>query len=789
MVMHALDRKLLRDFRRLATQAMAIALVLACGVSALLTSYGMYSALGETRTAYYERNRFADLWAEARRAPVSLMTEIAAIPGVQLAEARVTGYVTLDLAGREEVAVGHIVSLPTAGLPNLNQPILRSGTLPGPDAADEVAVNEPFALANGYRPGDRIIANLNGARRELTITGTILSPEFIYTLGPGALLPDNAGFGILWMPERAAAAAFDMTGAFNSVTLSLDPSASVEEVTDRLDDLLEPYGGLGAYGRDRQISDSFISAEIGQLRAMTVVLPPIFFAVAAFLVNMLLGRIVLLERSEIGLLKALGYSKTEISLHYMLLAGLTALVGIAIGWVAGAWMAHGLATLYADFFNFPYLIFSASWSAYGISGLLGLVSAALGALRAALHAANLPPAVAMQPPAPPRFRRNLADRVLSALRISQPSMMILRSLLRWPVRAALTSFGLAMAVAVLTGASFFDDALDKIMDTAFSQANRQDAILMFTEDVPETALDRVADLPGVMQAEGQLFQSAVLHHGSYDKHAAIEARRPGTDLSRVIDGRNGLIATAEHGIVLSTRLAGQLHATVGQSIDIEFLTGRRETFSVPVTGIIEQYFGLGAYMDFAELTSLRRHSALISVANLTLDDTRRTEFHAALKKMPRLSGAVMLTDMRRSFEDTIQKNVTITATVYIVIALLITIGVTYNGARIQLSERARELASLRILGFTRAEVSYILVGESLVLAILAQPVGWLAGMGIAYAMTQGVSSDLYAIPYVIKTSTFSYASLVVLITALAAALVVRRRIDRLDLVAVMKTRE
>ncbi|MDW4548368.1 FtsX-like permease family protein [Defluviimonas sp. D31] len=789
MVMHALDRKLLRDFFRLWAQVLAISMVLACGVAALLTSFGMYQALGDSRDAYYGRNRLADLWAPARRAPMSLLPEIAAIPGIRTAEARTEGMVMLDLPGREEVAVGQILSLPASGEPLLNLPILRSGRLPDPDAEAEIAVNEPFALANGYRPGDRFSANLNGARRELTITGTVLSPEFIYALGPGALMPDKEGFAVIWMPERAVQAAFDMSGAFNSVTIALYAGASEAEVIDRLDALLDPYGGTGAYGRDRQISDSFVSSEMDQLWTMTVVLPPIFFGVAAFLVNMVLGRIVALERSEIGLLKALGYSNAAIAMHYLMLAGLTAVVGILVGWGFGAWMAHGLATLYADFFNFPYLIFRGSWTVYAISGLIGLGSAAFGALRVALKAARLPPAVAMQPPAPPRFRRGLIDRIMARLRLSQPAMMILRNLVRWPLRAAASALGLSMAVAVLAAANFFDDALDKMLDTTFGLANRQDVVLMFTEDLPEIALDELRSLPGALQIEGQLSEAVILRNGHLQKHTGIEARRPDSDLSRVVTDAGRVTAVAPGGLVLTERLAEQLDLAIGDPVEVEFLSGRRETVSLPLHATIPQYIGLGAYADFETLNAIRRQAPRVSVANVTIDEAHRAEFHRALNEMPALAGTAMLTDMLRSFKDTIQKNIDITATVYIVIAVLITVGVTYNGARIQLSERARELASLRILGFSRGEVSFILVGETMVLALLAQPFGWLAGMGIAWAFTQGVTSDLYEIPFVIVPSTFARASLIVLVTALISALIVRRRIDRLDLVAVMKTRE
>ena len=395
--MHALDKKLTRDFRRLWMQALAIALVLACGVAILLTAFGMYRALDETRRAYYERNRFADVFVQARRVPESLLPELRAIPGVQMLEPGIVGNAILDLPDRVATAVGHIIALPANNVHQLNVPLLQSGRYPEPSSNFDVLVNEPFARAHGYLPGDTISINLNGQKRALRITGTVQSPEFIYTIGPGALMPDNAGYGIIWMPRPTTAAAFDMTGAFNNLAIKLASGVRPETVIDAIDNLLEPYGGLGAYDRSRQQSDAFVSAEINQLRGMAVVLPPIFFAISAFLVSMVMGRVVALERSEIGLLKALGYSNFEVCLHYLMLAGLVAVTGIVIGWVAGGWLARNLALQYAEFFEFPFLIFSVSPWIYALAGLAALLTTILGATRSALTAAWLAPPLRCSP--------------------------------------------------------------------------------------------------------------------------------------------------------------------------------------------------------------------------------------------------------------------------------------------------------------------------------------------------------------------------------------------------------
>ncbi len=787
--MQAIDQKLLRDFKRLWIQAVAIALILACGVAILLTSVGMYNALSETRDAYYERNRFADVFAHATRAPLSLLSEIEQIDGVLSAEARISGYAILDIAHRTRTAVGHIISLPETSDPVLNVPLVVTGRLPDPASTYEVVVNAPFADAHGFGPGDSFSANLKGQKRELVITGTVLSPEFIYTIGPGALMPDDAAFGIIWMSERAAAAAFDMTGAFNDVSLALSAGMRPEPVTDALDTLLENYGGLGAYGRDIQTSDAFLDAEINQLRGMSMILPPIFFGIAAFLVSMVMSRIIALERSEIGLLKAIGYSNTEICLHYLMLAGLIAVVGVIVGWIAGTVLAQSTAAQYAEFFNFPYVIFRVSYWVYALAGLAGLATTSLGATQAALKAARLAPAIAMQPPAPPRFKRSFIDDAMARMQLTQSSVMILRSLLRWPLRSFLTSLGLALAVASVIAATFINDALDEIVDLAFYQTNRQDAMLLFSDDVPEIAVQDVRNLPGVLQAESQQVHAAILRHGHLSKRTVVESRRPGSDLSRVLDTDGVQLDVPPGGIVLSNRLASHLDVEPGDHLDVEFLTGQRETFSLRVTGLVKIHFGLGAYMDFEAMNILFRQAPRVSTVNITLDENEMDALHAVIKETPRITGIVEMDENRRSFQNTIEENIVVMNSIYIAVAVLITVGVTYNAARIQLSERARELASLRILGFGKGDVSYILIGEMMLIALIAQPFGWAIGAYIAHLMSTSFTSDLYAIPLVLKPATFSLASLVVLGAALGSVMIVRRRLDRLDLVSVMKTRE
>lgn len=786
--MQAMDRKLLRDFARLWAQGLAIALVLAAGVTVIIMSVGMSRALNESREAYYAQNRFADLFAGARRAPDGLLAEIQGIPGVMEVDAQVRQYATLDIPDRTRPATGLLLSFSPSARPALNIPILRSGNWP--ERADEVVVNEPFAEANGLRLGDVFAANLNGRKRELQITGTALSPEFIYTIGPGALMPQNETFGILWLPEEVLDAAFNMEGAFNDVSIALLPGTNAIDVKEELDVLLEPYGGRATADRGEQQSNAFLDAEIQQLEVLAYVLPPVFLGISVFLVNMVVGRIVFLERSEIGLMKAIGYSSWGICLHYLMLAGLIALVGIVIGVIAGSWLAQSMAALYATYFDFPFLVFGVPASIYAVSALLALAATFAGALRSAIKAAALAPAVAMSPPAPPNFRRSVFDVFAAALRLSQPSRMILRSLSRWPVRAATTLIGVALAVSTLVASSFFPDAMDDIIDKGFYQSNRQDALLLFDPDVPQSALAEVQALPGVLQVEPQQYHAAILRHGHLEKRVSISTVGGLSDLARVVDDAGRPVAPDGTGLLISHRLAHALDVGIGDTIRATFESGLRETYQIPVSGVVTQYFGLGAYISHDHLNALFRQSPRMTTANVTLADPFGPEaFNERVTDLPAVTGTIDMTENRMSFVETISQNILVVTTIYAILGSIITVGVCYNAARIQLSERARELASLRILGFSKFDVGKVLVGEVMILVLLAQPLGWWFGTEVARWMTEGFSSDLYAIPLVLEPATYARASLIVLTAAVISTLVVALRLSRLDLISVMKTRE
>jgi putative ABC transport system permease protein len=787
--MSALDIKLFRDVRRLWAQVIAIALVIGGGVATLVLAVGSHRSLEETRIAYYERYAFADVFAQVKRAPKALIAQIAQIPGVAAVDARIAKLALLDIPGFAAPASGQFVSLPDIGEPALNRLYLREGRLPEPGRPDEVVVNESFATAHGFVPGARFSAVLNGKKRELIIVGTVLSPEFIYTVGPGDLMPDDRRYAIVWMSEKALASVYDLDGAFSAVSVKLQRDASEREVILRLDSLLDGYGGQAAYGRKDQISHAWLDHELDMLNNISRTLPPIFLLVSAFLVNLTLTRLVALEREQIGLMKALGYRIGSIASHYLKFVALIVLIGIAIGTVVGTWLGFRITALIGGFFHFPFLVFAKAPDLYVIAGALSAAAAFIGAVRALADVVRLPPAVAMQPPAPPSFHRLVPTAIATDRWLSQTTLMMLRNISRHPIRASFTALGMALATAILVVSLFLRDTMEQLIDVTYFLADRQDATVGFIEKRTDNVVLQMARLPGVLATEPFREVPVRIRHGNVERRIMISGRRPDADLRRIIDVDLRPVVLPSTGLAISAMLGKILGVEAGDWVEVDLLEGARRTVTLPVLTLVEDYFGIRGMIDFGALTRLMREAPAVSSVNLSLDDSRKEEFYAAVKAMPTVSGVALQRSSLANFREAVALIITTMASIYTGLAAVIAFGVVYNNARIALSERARELASLRVLGFTRGEVLRILLLELAILTLVAQPPGWVMGYGLGWIMKTNLAGEIMRVRGVIEHSTYVTASAIVIAAAIASAFIIRGRLNQLDLVAVLKTRD
>lgn len=785
----ALDRKLLRDLWEMKGQALAIAAVVAAGVTMFVTYLSTFDSLQRSRATYFDRERFADVFASLTRAPAELAARIAAIPGVEVVATRVVSDVTLDVPGLAEPATGRLVSIPERGRPALNDVFLRKGRWIDPSRPDEVLASELFCEANGFEPGDRVGAIINGRKRWLTIVGIALSPEYIYAVRAGEMIPDRKRFGILWIGRQAVASAFDMEGGFNDVALGLARGASADEAIVELDRLLEPYGGLGAIPRRLQMSAWTLENELSQLQMFGFLTPLIFLGVAAFILNVALTRALALQRGQIAALKALGYSNREIAWHYvkwaLTIAGGGALAGIAVG----RWLGDGMIGLYNAYFRFPELQFHLSVDVAAASFVGSLLVAALGAQSAVRRAVRIPPAEAMRPEAPERYRASVIERGWSQRHVPLATRMVFRNMERQPTRTMLSVLGISFAVAVLLVGLSFLDVMKTLIDRQFVSIMRQDATLTLAKPRTQGAVHAVRALPGIMDIEPMRVVPVRMRAGHRSRTLAITGTSRQPRLSRIIDREGEALSLPDEGLVLSKMLGEILRVRPGDLLQVEVLEGARPTRFYKVAQLVDDTLGLQAYMHIDAVRRLLREGATVSGANVTVDPRLRDAFYARVKAMPAVAGVALRDVTLRNFEEAMAENMNLQVFFNVAFAAIIAFGVVYNAARVSLSERARELASLRVLGFTRGEISLVLLGELAVLTLLALPVGAIIGYGLGQLIMLGFNNEVYRLSFVVEPSTVAWAFLTVIAATVLSGLVVRRRLDRLDLIGVLKTRE
>jgi putative ABC transport system permease protein len=787
--MTALDRKMWRELWHLKAQALAIALVILSGAATYIMFNSTLDSLRDSRRWFYDDYRFADVFATLKRAPLRVRARIKEIPGVATVETRVVAPVNIEVQGFGEPISGRLLSLDSNGQPGLNLLHLRSGRIVEPGRDDEAVVSDAFADAHHLRLGDRLHVIIKGRRKEVRLVGIGLSPEYVYQLRPGSMFPDFQRYAILWMERDVLASAYDMQGAFNDVALTLRAGTDARDVVQRLDNLLDSYGGFGAYGRADQLSHKFLDEEFKQLQRSSAIFPVLFLGVAAFLLNVVITRVITTQREQIAALKAFGYHNGEIALHYFKLVMVVVLAGIAGGIVAGVWLGQGMSNLYMDYFRLPVLRYTLTPGVLSTAVLTNIGCALLGTVWALRGAARLQPAQAMRPEPPTQYRETILERLGMKRFASPATRMILRHIGRRPVKSALTVFGIALACGITMSGRFQEAVISYMVEVQYNRSQRQDLWVMFIDPTSRRAQYDLRGIPGVEHVEVARYVPVRLRFGHRSERTGIRGFESGGHIYRLLDAGLHPVALPTNGILLTDFLAQLLDVVPGDRVTVEILEGARPVRELVVAGLVKEYLGVSAYMDLHALNDFMREGPVISAAYLAVERARLSDIFSELKQAPRIASTVLRENELANFHKTMDETMLFVTSIATVFAVIIAFGVVYNSARISLTERARELASLRVLGFTRGEISYILLGELVLLTIAAIPIGFYIGRAICNLFVEILRSELYRVPLIIARDTYAFAAVVVIVSVLVSGLIVRRRLDRLDLIGVLKTKE
>jgi putative ABC transport system permease protein len=770
-------------------QVLAIVLVIVSGVATFVMLRSTMNSLNLTQERFYRDYGFADVFASLKRAPENVKDRIASIPGVNQVETRVVADVKLKIEGFSEPVTAKLVSVPDDGKPLLNRIYIKKGRMVDPWKDNEVVVSEGFADAHHFSPGDQIGAVINGRWKKLDIVGTALSPEFILQIRPGGISVDFKRYAILWMGRNALGTAYDMKGAFNDVVLTLSPSANANDILVQLDNLLNWYGGLGSYGRKDQMSHRFLTEEFKQLQTTSTLFPILFIGVACFLLQVVISRTVSTQRDQIAGLKAFGYDNRDIGIHYMKMVLLIALLGVAGGIVVGLWFGRSLGGVYMEFYRFPYLMYELKPDVVMTAVLISIASSLVGTLHSVWKAAKLPPAEAMRPEPPAKYRKSIIEHIGLWRMLSQPTRIIIRNIERRPIRSLLTIIGIALSCAGIIAATFFQGAMDFMVNVQFKQSQKEDMTVTFIEPTSRKAVHELEGLKGVEHVEVFRSMPARLRFQQRSYQTSIQGIEPDNHLHFLLDTHLKPIDLPPAGIVLTDYLGNLLGVKPGDMLTVEVLEGSKPLRQVPVVGLAKQYIGIMGYMDLFALNRLMREDHTVSGVYLTVDSLDLPKIYRTLIEMPRVSGTFVRKDEIRNFYETQAEALLFFTFVATLLAATIAFGVVYNSARIALSERSHELASLRVLGYTRTEISFIFLGELGLITLVAIPLGFLIGRGMSTYLAKAIESDLFRVPVIVEPATYSLAAATVVVSACLSGLIVRHRLDHLDLVAVLKTKE
>ncbi|HUT95747.1 MAG TPA: ABC transporter permease [Thermoguttaceae bacterium] len=792
--MSVLDRKLLRELRASWLLLTAIISIIAVGVACYVSMGAAYHNLTEAKRRYYRQCRMADFWVDLKKVPLAELDALAELPGVAAIRPRIGFYATVDLEHVTKPLNGMVLSLPARREAVINDVVLRRGGYFTDRRENEVIVNEAFAARHGLKPGDWIRLVLNNRRQELFIVGTAISSEFVYLLQPGSLAPDAEHFGVFYLKQTYAEDVFDFDGAANQIVGRLDPQVRPDptELLAGAERLLSPYGVFSTTPLGDQVSNKFLSQEIEGLKVFAVIMPCIFLAVAAMVLNVLLRRLAEQQRTVVGTLKALGYSDRQVFVHFLKFGLAVGLAGGLVGCGAGHWLAEGLTYMYRQVYEFPELVNRFYPELLLIAVGISLGCAVLGSLQGTRAVLRLKPAEAMRPKPPKKGGAVLLERVgWFWSRLSSGWRMVVRGVIRSRMRTIAGVFAAAMGSAILVNGFMMMDAARYLVDYQFKWILRSDVDLALKDERTEDALREAARLPGVDWAEPILNVSCTFQNGPFRRKGAITGIAPDARLTVPRDLEAAPIPVPSTGLVMSRKLAEVLHLKRGDLVTVRPTKGLRRERQVPVLQISDSFFGMAVYADIHYLSRLVHEELALSGVQLTTDrnPAHIDALYRELKRMPALQGVSARRDMIANLEKILVEQMGILITAFVLFAGVVFFGSILNASLISLSERQREVATLRVLGYGPWQVGSLLLRESMIVTLVGTFLGMPIGYGLSVLTAMAYDTELFRFPVIATPGTWIWTLALAVLFGLSAHAVVQIVVHRMDWLEALQAKE
>jgi len=794
MVSRVLLRKLRRDLFQRKGALLALEAIVTVGVGVYVAMAAVYRDLDGARASYYRDCRLADFSVNLKRAPAWAIDEVARLPNVRAVRGRVVLGVRIQLPGRAKPIAGTAISMPGTPRPVLNDILLRSGVWFSGGRAKEAILNEAFARANGLYPGCRIRVVLLDQEHDLLVVGTAMSPEFVYLMpASGGIAPDPEEFGVLYLPEEFTRESCELEGAYNQlIGLAHDPSrVALDNALRQIEERLDPFGVTDSAPIQEQASARYLADELEGLRINAKILPTLFLGVAALVLNVLMGRLVTQQRSVVGTLKALGYSRGAITRHYMgfgLVVGvLGGLTGVAMGWWFQGWMLAVYGQFYAMPGIAPHLYRDVLATGFAVS--IGF--ALLGTLRGVRYAGRLTPAEAMRPPPPERGGKVLPERIAVLWRpLPFRWKMVVRAVFRNPFRSSVSVFASVVATALIVSTLCMVDGLDYLMRYEFERVSHQDLTVSLRDPAGIEASPELAGLPTVVATEPELVVVCDLSNGPRRKRVGVTGLPRGGLLHTPLDAAGRPVVPPDQGLVLTRKLAEVLAVRQGDTVRLRPLIARRQEADAVVVAIVDSFLGLSAYADITYLSRLLGEAW--SANAFLVDSLSGSPDEALLSPLKERASVVGIAERSRALTQLHETFGEVMGTwlfLLVLFAGLIAFGSVLNAALVSLNERQREVGTLRVIGYTPGQIVQIFSGESYLLNVLGILLGLAAGIGLTHLISVAYDTELYRFPVVIHPWRLAVSAAWMVGFVSLAQLIVYRLIHKLPWLDVLKVKE
>ncbi len=787
--MNKLRLMTLRDIKSNKGQYIAVILVVVIGIAMYNATLMSYENLSNSVEYYYEEYNLPHLFVRLNKSSESVVRVAEGVDGVTSARGRLVLDVPMEVPDYEGRVQARVVSVPPSNNDALNKLYLEDGRYVSGSYRDTVLVEKMFMEFHGLEIGSTIYPIVDGKRIELEVGGKAVSPEHIYVIPSAqAMMPDNERFTILFLEHGFMQQLFGYDGMVNEVIVEIKDEDRVEEIKKELEDRLKHYGLISVTERDEEVSYVMMENELNGLESMGSAYPVIFLTIGSIVIYMLLLRLVDNQRLQIGVLMALGFTKRAILFHYLGYALFVGFVGSALGSLAGIKLGGALTRYYLVFFNVPVLQIKTYVSVIIIGILMSVVFCGIAGLNAAKRVLKIAPAEAMRPVAPIEGKKWWGERILPFIGSMKISWRLtFRNMWRNKKRTIFTVSAISMTVGLMISILMMLDSVDYLFEMAFGDALSYDYKVAFTTDVHQDIVNDLSEFEEITYVEPIAEYPFRLKNGWREKNTMIMGIERNSRVYHLSGLNGGRIDVPREGILLTEGLAESLGVKRGDMLTIEALNKPGIERQVTVKGLVEEYMGGSGFMELDVLNGVLQEGSTINNALINLR-YNSGNFVRDIEGMAYVQSVREPDDMVKQYNEYM-------GLMYAYIGVIITLScimgfaIIYNTTTISIMERKRELASLRIMGFTNKKVSELIFNENTAVSVMGLIVGMPLGRFMGVQMLNYVPEDMMSLPLVIFPKTYVLAAVTVALFVILAQMANMRRISRMDLVEVMKSRE